>query len=357
MVTISRASLSSVSHHHRHFISVISTMFVCRGVDSLHFRAVWILSTRLLSVVKFVLRCSGLFVCSGAMGPHSAQVSLESSSSSSSALYGLKCPRPTSQRSNRSEFFLDAHRGAMRNQALGVKSTGGASQTPESWQYSLPGPPTAPRPTTPASCGASQPATFLEGEEFTHRLAADGLWYEWAEFAAYYREDAPAMWRAAWQRELRMAIWPRLISIRWRNLVHSMALRQMGMQGMLPPSWRAAFRGAVLRQLVDQRLDGGPCPRLVPAEDSRRTSAVPNPWDDYLDEEVDGPAPPYPTCNASRRLCACSRGCTVPVFGEQVVCDFCSVEMSPQPHCVCVGVGYECCEHDLSDGGEKAAEE
>ena len=43
-------------------------MFVCRGVDSLDFRAVWILSTRLLSVVKFVLRCSGLFVCSGAMG-------------------------------------------------------------------------------------------------------------------------------------------------------------------------------------------------------------------------------------------------------------------------------------------------
>ena len=177
----------------------------------------------------------------------------------------------------------------MRNQALGVKSTGGASQTPESWQYSLPGPPTAPRPTTPSSCGASQPATFLEGEEFTHRLAADGLWYEWAEFAAYYREDAPAMWRAAWQRELRMAIWPRLISIRWRNFARRMASRQLGPREKLPSSWRAGFRGAVLRQMVDQRCDGGPCPRLVPPEHWPEAPAEPSPWEDYLLDVVHGP--------------------------------------------------------------------
>ena len=112
-----------------------------------------------------------------------------------------------------------------------------------------------------------------------------------------------------------------------------------------------------MRQMVDKRIDGGPCPRLVPPKDWPEAPAVPPPWKDYLNEEVYGPAPPYPYCNASQRLCACPRGCTVPVFGEQVVCDFCFVETSPQPHCVCAGVGYECCEHDLSDGGEKAEEE
>ena len=224
------------------------------------------------------------------------------------------------------------------------KSTGGASQAADPGQHLLPCPLTTPGLITLSSCGASQPATVLVAP--CDRLVDD------PSVASCW-----CMTRVDGLGRLRRAIWCRVMSIRWRKLVHSMFLKQMGMQGMLPPSWRAAFRAAVLRQLVDQRLDGGPCPRLVPAEDSRRTSAVPNPWDDYLDEEVDGPAPPYPTCNAFRRLCACSRGCTVPVFGEQVVCDFCSVETSPQPHCVCVGVGYECCEHDLSDGGEKAAEE
>ena len=80
------------------------------------------------------------------MGPHSAQVSLESSSSSSSASYGLKCYRPTSERSNHSESFLDARRGATRDQALGQKSTGGAAQTADSGQHLLPRPPTTPRP-------------------------------------------------------------------------------------------------------------------------------------------------------------------------------------------------------------------
>ena len=289
MVTISRTSLSSASHHHLHFSIVISTVLFCPGVDSFHFRSVWILSTRLLSAVKFVLRWSGFFVCFGATRILSAQESLSSSPSSLSASYGLKCHRSTSERPYRSELILDACRGAMRDQALGQKSTGGAAQTADSGQHSLSRPPTAPRPTTPSSCGASQPATVLAAEEFAFRLAADGCWYEWEEFATYYREDAPAMWRAAWQRELRMAIWPRLISIRWRNFARGMALRQMGPQGRLPPSWRAACRGALLRQMVDQRIDGGPCPRLVPLKDWPEAPAVPPPWDDYLMELIYGP--------------------------------------------------------------------
>ena len=113
----------------------------------------------------------------------------------------------------------------MFGMVLGVKSTGGAAQTAESGQHSLPRPPTTPRPTTPSSCGASQPATVPGAEEITlrldchrpttGRLAADGFRYKWEEFVAYYREDAPAMWRVAWQRELRMAVVPRLILIRW----------------------------------------------------------------------------------------------------------------------------------------------
>ena len=170
---------------------------------------------------------------------------------------------------------------------MGQKSTGGAAQTADSGQHSLSRPPTTPRPTTPSSCGASQPATVLGAEEFTYRLAADGCWYEWEEFATYYREDAPAMWRAAWQRELRMAIWPRLISIRWRNFARGMALRQMGPQGRLPPSWRAACRGAVLRQMVDKRIDGGP--RLVSPKDWPEAAvvSVQESWDEYYSGEYD----------------------------------------------------------------------
>ena len=44
-----------MSHHHRYFIIAISAAVFCPGVDSFHFRAVWILSTRLLSVVGFVV--------------------------------------------------------------------------------------------------------------------------------------------------------------------------------------------------------------------------------------------------------------------------------------------------------------
>ena len=196
----------------------------------------------------------------------SAQVSSSSSSSSSSASYELKCHRPTSERSNRSESFLDARRGAMRDQALGQKSTGGAAQTGDSGQHLLPRPPTTPRPTTPSSRGASQLATVPWAEEFRLRLDC--------------------------QRELRMAIWPRLISIRWRNFARSMVLRQMGPQGKLPASWRAASRGAVLRQMVDQRINCGPCPRLVPPKGWPEAPALAGPGarDDYNWDDVWGPA-------------------------------------------------------------------
>ena len=171
MVTISRTSLSSASHHHRHFSNVISAVLFRLVVDSSHFRSVWILSTRLLSAVKFVLRWSGFFVCFGATRILSAQESLSSSPSSLSASYGLKCHRSTSERPYRSELILDACRGAMRDQALGQKSTGGAAQTADSGQHSLSRPPTAPRPTTPSSCGASQAASVPGAEEFTCRAA------------------------------------------------------------------------------------------------------------------------------------------------------------------------------------------
>ena len=49
------------SHHHRYFITAKFAVLFCPGVDSFHFRAAWILSTRLLSVVGFVLRWSGFF--------------------------------------------------------------------------------------------------------------------------------------------------------------------------------------------------------------------------------------------------------------------------------------------------------
>ena len=68
VVIIFRASVSSVSCHYRSFIIVITTGLFWSGVDSFHFRAVWMLSTRLLSVC-----------CSGATWILSARVSLSSS--------------------------------------------------------------------------------------------------------------------------------------------------------------------------------------------------------------------------------------------------------------------------------------
>ena len=43
--------------------------------------------------------------------------------------------------------------------------------------------------------------------------------------------------------------------------------------------------------MVDQRIDGGPCPRLVPLQRRRFSAclAVPPPWKDYLLEVVYGP--------------------------------------------------------------------
>ena len=42
--------------------------------------------------------------------------------------------------------------------------------------------------------------------------------------------------------------------------------------------------------MVDQRIDGGPCPRLVPPKDwPDAASGAGAPWEDYLMEEVDGP--------------------------------------------------------------------
>ena len=41
--------------------------------------------------------------------------------------------------------------------------------------------------------------------------------------------------------------------------------------------------------MVDQRIDGGPCPRLVPPKDWPEAPAVPPRWKDCLMEEVYGP--------------------------------------------------------------------
>ena len=41
--------------------------------------------------------------------------------------------------------------------------------------------------------------------------------------------------------------------------------------------------------MVDQRIDDGPCPRLVPLKDWPEAPAAPHPWQDYLLEEVHGP--------------------------------------------------------------------
>ena len=48
---------------------------------------------------------------------------------------------------------------------------------------------------------------------------------------------------------------------------------------------------------------------------------------------------------ALRRNCACPRGCTNPVYGREVVCDYCYVETSPQPQCDC----GECCGNEDGD--------
>ena len=58
---LSAAPLSSVTHHHRHLLIVEFIVMFSAGVDSFHFRAVWTISTRLLSVTSCCLtsgRCS-----------------------------------------------------------------------------------------------------------------------------------------------------------------------------------------------------------------------------------------------------------------------------------------------------------
>ena len=44
-----------------------------------------------------------------------------------------------------------------------------------------------------------------------------------------------------------------------------------------------------MRQMVDKRIDGGPCPRLVPLKDWPEAPAVPPRWKDCLMEAVYGP--------------------------------------------------------------------
>ena len=120
--------------------------------------------------------------------------------------------------------------------------------------------------------GANKFRLFLDRllPTLTRRPAADGRWYTWEEFAIYYKEHSLPMWAAAWQREVRMAIRPRLVSIRWRTFAPRMAcwslrrfLRCIRWRSFAcrMASWRAAIRGAVLKQMVDQRIDGGPCRR------------------------------------------------------------------------------------------------
>ena len=110
VVIISRASVSSVSHHYRSFIFAVTTVLFCLGVDSFHFRAVWILSTRLLSVVDCVVRWSGLFVVLEPRG-----------------FFPLKCHCRRHSRRHRHRMgsgvivlrawgILDARRGAMRDE-------------------------------------------------------------------------------------------------------------------------------------------------------------------------------------------------------------------------------------------------
>ena len=41
--------------------------------------------------------------------------------------------------------------------------------------------------------------------------------------------------------------------------------------------------------MVDQRIDGGPCPRLVSLKDWPEAPTVPPPWKDYVLEAAYGP--------------------------------------------------------------------
>ena len=104
--------------------------------------------------------------------------------------------------------------------------------------------------TTPASRrGASQPAAVAWAEKFrllldrnrptTYRLAADGRWYTWQEFAVYYRDDARAMWKAAWHREVGKAIWFRVVSMRWRTFACRMG--HWSLKGCLCCIWWRSF--------------------------------------------------------------------------------------------------------------------
>ena len=143
-----------------------------------------------------------------------------------------------------------------------------------------------------SSRGASQPAAVAWAEKFrllldrnrptTYRLAADGRWYTWQEFAVYYRDDARAMWKAAWHREVgwrwrtfacRMAdsnLKRCLSCIWWRSFACRMA------------NWRDWCRGAVLRQLVDKRIGAR---RRDPSDEPTACVVTDrNPWDDYEEE-------------------------------------------------------------------------
>ena len=143
-----------------------------------------------------------------------------------------------------------------------------------------------------SSRGASQLAAVAWAEKFrllldrnrptTYRLAANGRWYTWQEFAVYYRDDARAMWKAAWHREVgwrwrtfacRMAdsnLKRCLSYIRWRRFACRMA------------NWRDWCRGAVLRQLVDKRIGAR---RRDPSDEPTACVVTDrNPWDDYEQE-------------------------------------------------------------------------
>ena len=48
------------------------------------------------------------------------------------------------------------------------------------------------------------------------------------------------------------------------------------------------------------------------------------------------------------RCCACPRGCTTPVIGEKVVCDFCSGKLHPLRACECRSKEFDCCRDPTS---------
>ena len=43
------------------------------------------------------------------------------------------------------------------------------------------------------------------------------------------------------------------------------------------------------------------------------------------------------------RRCACPRGCTTPVIGDELVCDFCSGKFHSLRACDCRSTGLDCC--------------